>query len=132
MNYVITILSLEYVQLRLQVTVAAGKIGYLASCMLSFLPEALEFYSSLLCDSLCSRWHFQNVTHLSCRVSVVIANCWCAAFSLVFINVTSTTYFDLMRSSSGRYFNASAAMYCVFQFIVLEHGLKLVPVTVEF
>jgi hypothetical protein len=43
---------------------------------------------------------------------VIFLDCWCATLSLFFINViASTTYFDLIRSSSGRYFYVIATLY---------------------
>jgi hypothetical protein len=45
------------------------------------------------------------------QVLVVLVDCWCATLSLFYINVTCMICFDLISSSSGKYFHVIAAMH---------------------
>jgi hypothetical protein len=66
---------------------------------------------------------------LICRGSLEGANTWSCSWTVgslhrnfFLINVTSTTRFDLLWSSSGKYFYVSASLYCFLSFHCSERS----------
>jgi hypothetical protein len=57
----------------------------------------------------------------------MLVDYWCATLSLFlfFINITSTTCFDPIWPSSGKYFYVIASLHCSLQFIALKGAVVL-------